>query len=155
MVWLCSSVVLALVACSGESRIDVDGSWREPAWNARAQRGVFIDETGAQARPYSEIRLLRDGARMFIALYAADEDIRSDDAFELRVGAQALHISAAQARRPDLAVDLDGTLDKSGDDDEEWLVELALPLAQPIAARRCDHPKSGGERCGHWFGIVN
>lgn len=153
MAWLRLSL-LALVACKQEPRIVIDGAWREPAWNAKAQRGVFVDETGSAARPYSEIRLLREGDQLYVALYAADEDIRSDDAFELRVGITSLRITPNEARRPRLAVSLDGTLDRPSDDDEEWIVELALPVASPITASRCDQPKSGGQRCGRWSGAI-
>ena len=146
--------LLALAACHREPKgIVVDGELHEPAWNARAQRGVFVDDAGHEARPYSEIRLLRDGGKLYVGLYAADQDIRSSDAFELRAGATTMHLTPMGG--PGYAVDRDGSLDKGDDEDEEWVVELALPAAvTEIETRRCDRPKSGGEVCAHWEGTV-
>lgn len=59
-------------------------------------------------------------------------------------------------------VDFDGTLNDPSDDDEEWIVEAALPFAslgdfgssppRTIFARisRCDTPKEQERRCGAW-----
>src|SRR6185295_2246285 len=125
-------LVLALAGCKQEpskldvtakpvTRIALDGELDEAAWNLRALRGVFSAQS-AQARPYSEIRLLRDETHLFIALYAADEDIRSDDAFELTAGPFVARLTAAGRATPAtvrVAVDRDGTLDDPHDDDEE------------------------------------
>jgi hypothetical protein len=146
--------------------IVIDGDWGEPAWNLQALRGVFTVADGKQARPYSEIRLLRDDRDLLVALYAADEDIESADTFELTLGSvvMSLHpIARLGADAPAgarVGVDLDGTLDHPSDDDEEWVVELALPLSGfapgplAVSARRCDLPKDGRARCGQWSGTV-
>jgi len=142
--------LLAVVACKHDAAIDIDGELDEAAWNSRAQRAVFVDATGARARPYSELRMLREHGRVYIGLYAADQDIRSTDHFVLDTRAVHLLLGPTGA-----AVDLDGTLDKPVDEDEEWVVELALPeelVGTRIAVRRCDLPKQGGERCGSWAG---
>jgi hypothetical protein len=166
-----AAAALAGVACKGspskldplleppvQTRIALDGEWNEPAWRTVALRGVFVAD-GAQARPYSEIRLVRDETHLIAALYAADEDIRSDDAFELTAGTLAARVTAAGDARPGTvraAVDTDGTLDEPHDDDEEWVVELAVPLAalgpSPVTLRasRCDVTKSGARLCGSW-----
>jgi hypothetical protein len=147
------------VAPGDLARVEVklDGELDEPAWNHTALRGVFVDATGAIARPYSEIRLLRDDTRLVVALYAADEDIRSTDTFELVAGALATTITplgVASDPRVQVKVDTDGTIDQPVDDDEEWVVEATMPLAAlgppPIAitASRCDVVKSGDRRCG-------
>jgi hypothetical protein len=59
-----------------------------------------------------------------------------------------------------VAVDRDGTLNRLGDNDEEWMVEMAIPLASlgienagvgtriPFAVRRCEIGKSGPHACG-------
>ena len=70
--------------------IKLDGELDEPTWNAVATRGVFLGPDGKLARPYSEIRLLADADKLYVALYAADEDIESSDAFELQLGALAM-----------------------------------------------------------------
>ncbi|HUJ62488.1 MAG TPA: hypothetical protein VLX92_28500 [Kofleriaceae bacterium] len=143
--------------------IAVDGELTEPDWNARAMRGVLLGPDGDQMRPYSELRLLRDAHALYVALYAADEDIRSTDAWQLAVGPRTLRIFAnGTSDAPDVAVgvDRDGTIDRPSDYDEEWVIEAAIPLATlgapplAIAAKRCDTPKDGHERCGQWSGKV-
>jgi len=168
--------LIALAGCQGPSkldavhhgrsphtRIELDGELDEPAWNAAAMRGVFVD-SGQLARPYSEIRLLRDETHLFIGLYAADEDIRSTDAFDVNAGPFHAHLTAAGTATPAnvrIAVDRDGTLDDAHDNDEEWIVEAALPLDElgpapvPIAAERCDVTKAGQRRCGRWTGTID
>jgi hypothetical protein len=59
-----------------------------------------------------------------------------------------------------VAVDKDGTLNKLGDNDEEWIVEMAVPLPSvgvttpragtrvPFAVRRCEMGKDGPHACG-------
>jgi hypothetical protein len=137
--------------------IKIDGELDEPAWNARAHRGVFLDDTGHQARPYSEIRLLAGEHDLYVAVYAADEDIRAADSFQLQLGALAVTVHPDGATEPKLAAaaDVDGTVDKPSDDDEEWIVEFAVPYAQlgdatAFSAKRCDTPKDGKPRCGQW-----
>jgi hypothetical protein len=61
-----------------------------------------------------------------------------------------------------VAIDADGTLNKIGDNDEEWVVELALPLSAlgiaspapgtriPFAVRRCEVGYDGVHACGSW-----
>jgi hypothetical protein len=173
----CSSLFIVLAACQGPSKLDavtlgtaphtriaLDGELDEPAWNAVAVRGVFLGDDGGQARPYSELRILRDETHLFVALYAADQNIRSDDAFDVQVGALHAHLTAAGTATPAtvrVAVDRDGTLDDAHDDDEEWVVEAAMPLDElgpaPLAvtAKRCDVVKTGERRCGHWTGTID
>ena len=61
-----------------------------------------------------------------------------------------------------VAVDRDGTLNKIGDNDEEWVVEMAVPLASlglkearagtkiPFAIRRCEIGHGQSHACGGW-----
>jgi hypothetical protein len=61
-----------------------------------------------------------------------------------------------------VAVDQDGTLNHLGDNDEEWVVEMALPLDAlgvasggpgtriPFAVRRCEVGAGGPSACGSW-----
>jgi hypothetical protein len=137
--------------------IKVDGELNEPAWNAAAHVYTFTDH-GAEARPFSQVRLLHDAQHLYLGLYAADQDIRAGERFQLVVGDQTIAIDPLGHITPAIpgasaAVDLDGTIDDPSDEDEEWVIELALPLpAQPFAIRasRCDTPKDGIERCGSW-----
>jgi hypothetical protein len=139
--------------------ITIDGELSEPAWNQAALRGIFVDG-GERARPYSEIRLLRAPDRIYVGLYAADEDIRSTDAFELDIGGRALRFDAtghANDSHVRAAVDRDGTLDRSDDDDEEWVIEAEVPAGPgPVAIRaaRCDVTHAGARRCGAWAGTL-
>lgn len=142
-----------------DTPIALDGELHEPAWNARALRGVLAADGGDQARPYSEVRLLHDDSSLLVGLYAADEDIRSTDAWKLAIGPRTFTIDAtghASAADVKTGIDRDGTLDQPSDYDEEWVIEAAVPLASlgppPLALdiERCDTPKDGKVRCGRW-----
>lgn len=88
----------------------------------------------------------------------------STDAFDLKLGSLALHVDATGTSTPLLpgmkvAVDRDGTLDDSRNFDEEWLLEIAIPIAalpthgpSLVSAARCDTPKHGGRLCAAWSG---
>jgi hypothetical protein len=64
--------------------------------------------------------------------------------------------------RAQIAVDRDGTLNKIGDNDEEWVVEMAVPLASlglarakpgtaiPFSVGRCEIGHDGPHACGNW-----
>ena len=170
----------------------IDGELEETAWPKAAMVGAFLGADGKLARPHSEIRATHRDGVLYLALYAADEDIRggsakpdgpvwlSGDAFHLELGVgDTTHLFdispravITDARRQGrgswdygwqsqakAGVDVDGTFDDPSDDDEEWVVELAVPLASiglsgrrgerlTLSARRCDHPKPGGVFCG-------
>jgi hypothetical protein len=150
--------------------IAIDGEWNEPDWPTRAVRGQFVGDDGALSRPSSEVRFLHDDKDLIVALYAADENIETRDAFDLTVGTVALHVDATGAVTPPLAtvrakVDYDeGTRDNPKDDDEEWVVELAIPPSaagltsgahRPVHVARCDVPKDGVRRCAAWTGTIS
>jgi hypothetical protein len=172
-------VALALAGCKQQpSKLDpllditdgrpdaIDGKWTDSAWNTHAWRGVLVDDAGAPARPYSEIRILSgDPHELYVALYAADEDIEGTDAFYLKAGHLEFQVAptgrlrdgdvAVEPNGLRVAVDADGTIDDPRDDDEEWVVELAIPRARigseppfDVTARRCDRTKAGHVRCG-------
>ena len=156
--------VTVTVPAVASGRVALDGELVEPAWNKLAVRGVFTGDDGTQARPYSEIRILRDDTHLLLGLYAADEDIRSDDAFEVTAGGLQTHLAAGGHATPasvHMAVDHDGSLDNASDDDEEWVVEAQLPLGElgpppiTIHASRCDVVKRGERRCGRWQGTID
>ncbi len=144
--------------------LKIDGEWREPDWLNTALRGQFVGSDGQLSRPTSEVRFLRDDTTLYIGCYAADDDIRSTDGFDLDLGSLALHIDATGKATPDLpgmrvGVDRDGTLDDPKNFDEEWRLEIAVPIeALPthgpatVSVSRCDSPKHGGRLCGAWLG---
>lgn len=142
--------------------IIINGELHERDWNLLARVAAFTVD-GGEARPYSQIRLLRDDQTLYIGLYAADQDIRSSDAFELAIGTLALSIDPRARITPPItgaraAAEIEETLDDPRDEDEEWVIEVAIPIAAvplgatTIHARRCDTPKDGHERCGSWDG---
>jgi hypothetical protein len=147
--------------------IPIDGEW-EADWNDRAARVIFHVKGGeGEARPYSEVRFLRDRDALLVGLYAADEDIRSTEAFDLALGALHVKVDATGALVPPVpgakvAIDLDGTRDQPDDYDEEWKLEVSIPIAAlgdasatvPVHAERCDTPKDGVVRCGAWDGAL-
>lgn len=150
--------------------ITIDGAWREPAWNVQALTGDLLGDDHAVARPVSQLRLLADDRRLLVGLYAADEDIRTTDHFDLTIGAVTLRYDPLGHVTPAIegahaTVDTDGTLDHPEDYDEEWVIEADVPLARvgltpggaPVAvtARRCDVTKDGVQRCGTWTGAVH
>ena len=70
---------------------ELDGERGEAIWRgAVARTGAFLDASGAPARPYSDARVVAVRDELVIALYAADEDIRTSgpvrDAFRVTVG---------------------------------------------------------------------
>src|SRR5262249_7415494 len=123
-----------LVVPSGETAPEIDGHLGDALWLAPVARtGAFVDDVGAPARPYSDARIARAGDYLFVALYAADEDVRTLDSFHVTLGDATFDVrpnaelhGAPEGSRA--ASDLDGTLDKESDDDEEWVIELAVPL---------------------------
>ncbi|MGE5181161.1 MAG: hypothetical protein ACM31C_03820 [Acidobacteriota bacterium] len=147
--------------------IELDGEWKEADWSGHAARHQFLGDDGQLARPYSEVRFLRDDTTLYVGLYAADENIQSaTDAFDVAIGALSLRVDATGKVTPPhdgvrAAIDSDGTLDNPQDFDEEWVIELAIPLdalalapGKPVQAKasRCDVTKDGEKRCGAWAG---
>ncbi len=173
----------------------IDGELDELAWTkAPARTGAFVASDGvAAARPFSEARVLWDETNLYVALYAADEDIRvanvppdgpvwTGDAFRLLFtradgSVRAIDVgpsgtitdAAAEPGQPldyawqsaaKAAVDLDGTANDPSDQDEEWVVEMAIPMSAlgltprngeriGFAVRRCDTALSR-RSCGSW-----
>jgi hypothetical protein len=173
--------------------ITLDGELTDRAWTeAPARTGCFLDANGAEGRPYSEMRLATFGEHLYVALFAADEDIRAtrttpdsplwlEDAFHITLEGPAgvfvidvapngtvtdgkregEHIDYSWSSNVRVAHDIDGTVNDPADDDEEWVIEMELPLAAlglagrsgeriPFSVRRCDKPKDAPQRCASW-----
>lgn len=158
----------AVVIAETKTPIVIDGELSEPDWNKVGAPRVFT-ANGGEARPYSQVRLLHDATTLYVGLYAADQDVRSTDKFDLAVGSLKLAVTSTGVVSPAVpgvraAKDLDGTIDHSDDEDEEWVIELAIPLdaaglarpdvAVPFRASRCDTPKDKVVRCGEWAANV-
>lgn len=129
-------------------------------WQAAAQTGGFLASDGRIAQPFTLALLQADDRALFLALYAADEDLAvgppphataTADQFSVTVFRPAagppvarwqVYASATShaVRLPDgapwteaagLSVELDGSLDDgSSGDDEEWAAFAALPWSQ-------------------------
>jgi len=60
--------------------ITLDGDTDVPGWllpPGPARTGDFLSDTGKPARPYSDTRLVWGDGHLYLALYAADQDIES------------------------------------------------------------------------------
>ena len=149
----------------------IDGKLDEPAWRDATPSGQFVDPlTGRFVPPESEVRALWDADSLYLGLYAADEDLRSDDhmtvilepergrrlTFEVNPAGKLSSTAPAGLRA---AAEQDGTIDQPRDDDEEWTVELQVPwrslgLAGPtpigIGFGRRDQPKGSAARESVW-----
>jgi hypothetical protein len=169
--------------------IKIDGELDEPSWVGNpARTGAF------PGKPYSDARMLWDDTTLYLALYAADEDIETrttehdgplwlDDAFRLvfdvkgtqykiEVSPKCIiadgrgpagkvdHIWESGAR---VACDTDGTINAPNDMDEEWVVEMAVPLETigierdtpfRLSIERCDTPKNERRSCTTWSEVA-
>ena len=177
----------ALAVPRTSTPIKIDGELDEPPWTGNpARTGAF------PGKPYSDARMLWDDTTMYLALYAADEDIETrtttpdgplwlDDAFRLtfvvkdteyRVEVSPKCIITDGKGRPSsgkmdyawssgarVACDTDGTINEPDDMDEEWVVEMALPLESmgierdapfDLSIERCDTPKKEPRSCTSW-----
>lgn len=161
----CADEPKAMSVAATKETIALDGELEEAAWKNAARTRAFVDEHGAPARPFSEARFLHDASALYLALYAADENIVAhDDAFSIELGDAKIDVDAAGTTHWNggmrVGIDCDGTIDDPSDDDEEWVVEAAVPLASiaaaksgallPIKLSRCDTVKSGERRCGEF-----
>lgn len=179
-----------------KASIVLDGDMDDVGWTGPVARtGGFTTPNGMTAKPYSEARLVWGDGHLYLALYAADEDVRAakrapddpvwqDDSFHLvfrddRGGVErALDLSAlgvvSDARRVGAGAldyawqsgvhvsrEIDGTLNDANDDDEEWALEVAMPLESlglrgergeriGFAVRRCDTPHRSARVCASW-----
>lgn len=170
-----------------------DGELEEVAWHDAVVSGAFTDDASHEAaRPYSEARLLYDDHAINLVLYAADEDLqvprrvshdhdlgafdhfvvrfetKSHELFEMQFGADGsrfdTHIGHRDwASRARVGVDRDGSVNDPSDEDEEWIIEAAIPFAalgmkagEPCTASfsRCDRLKNGTRVCANWGGAA-
>jgi hypothetical protein len=111
------------------------------------------------------VRLHHDGGEDFVF------DIAPSGVFADASQAGDAAPSLAWESHAVVAVDHDGTLNDASDEDEEWVVEAAIPLAAlqlkgtpgqsfDVAISRCDTPKGGHAVCGsygqpgHWMRLA-
>jgi|HubBroStandDraft_6_1064221.scaffolds.fasta_scaffold265136_2 hypothetical protein len=166
--------------------IALDGDNDDPGWiraPGPARTGPFALASGAPARPYSDARLLWGDGCLYVLLYAADDDVQArEDAFLLRfsrggfeyaidVAADGALVDAARDAHgasdstwrsgAHVSREIDGTIDDARDDDEEWSIEMAVPLASlglkgetgealGFAVERFDASRERARPCGQW-----
>jgi len=173
--------------------IHVDAEFEgKTAWEADSgHTGNLTDEQGKGMVPFTEVKARWGDGNLYFMLYAGDLDIESGDSFHLEIGgAERVHVmdisvlgtvveAVCEGDRSfpvapgdcdrswhsgaAVAVDRDGTLNQLGDNDEEWVVEMAIPLSAlgldhaapgtrlPFSVRRCD-VGAGPHMCGNWGG---
>ena len=168
----------ALVVPTVEGAPELDGELGDAIWRgAVARTGPFLDANGAAARPYSDARAVVVRDELIVALYVADEDIRTSgplrDVLRVTLGSTTFEVSATGELRgapsgTRIGHDLDGTPDDPSDDDEEWVIELAIPLASlglhapagetvervPFAVDRCDTTHDGARACSRTRNVL-
>lgn len=151
--------------------VAIDGALEEPAWRGEVLRsGAFLRDDGAPAAPHTEARLGWRGARLFVALYAADIDVESADRMRVEVATPSRAIAFEVAPRggpePPAGVTIaseadEATVDDPRDRDEEWTAEAAIDLAAlglrgapgervSIRLTRCDRAADAERRCTSW-----
>jgi hypothetical protein len=136
----CSPVVLA--AKRGTPALD--GKLDQPVWHAAQASATFVAEKRDRPVPHTEARASWDDAALYVVLYMADEELRSSDRVGIefdagrsieaspdgklycRFGAE----SDCQALGIRAAVDVDGDVDETAKEDEEWLVEVSIPWSR-------------------------
>jgi len=153
--------------------ITLDGDMDDPGWvrsPGPARTGEFLLENGKPARPHTHARLVWGGEYLYMAVLASDEDIRSYDhihiAFSQGDTERAIDVSPdavikGSIRGVHASAEIDGTIDKPNNFDEEWSLELAIPFESlgmkgergeniGMSLSRCDAPKDGSWVCAGW-----
>lgn len=152
--------------------IVVDGRSDDAAWPIAWRSPALADARGRQG-PHAELRLTGDDGHLYALVYVADEELRTSpredeprgtgDRVELSVGPLKIPLTPAGAALTNgvrAAMDVDGTVDRPGDSDEEWVTELAIPWQSlgPQARQagvdvrivRIDAPRGERERAMAW-----
>ena len=159
------AALLASCTCENRARLDaararvtphLDGKLDEAVWRKAPSSGPF---TGKGIVAHTELRAAWDLDGLYLALYAADEDVGKEDQIRVRVEEVETVVTPTSA-----GVDTDGTIDDSSDDDEEWTAELKFPwkslhLPEPpaevkVAVERSDRPKGAELHTMSWAGTL-
>ena len=177
-----------------DAPITIDGKPDEPIWAHAARSGAFVCEGArvcayADARALWDERhlyvmLYAADEEIRAAKVGPDGPVWLGDHFELvllrggrtfRIDVSPRAVLADAERGPPgwdtrwqsaavAAIDTDGTIDLEGDQDEEWIAELAIPWAAlggapqagevlGASVERCDVSRGEGRRCSR-FGSV-
>jgi len=139
------TLYVTLYAADRDVRVAPRAAPDGPLWlDGDEFRLVLVTAAGEQVLEVAPNGVLTDARR------APAPDARLDYAWQS--GARVAH-------------DVDGTLDDGRDEDEEWVIEMAIPLASlgltgaegdwiRASLRRCDAERSGARTCGVWEGLL-
>ena len=142
-------------------------------WSISYHADPFVDAHGLK-QPHTHLQFMADDTNLYVGYYAADEDLRTKprptdprgsvgDRFTLKIGPMEIVLNPKGGTVPpgvELETDVDGTVDVSNNEDEEWLEQLSIPwaLLGPrakedgvlIRALRTDAPRRESERALAW-----
>jgi hypothetical protein len=145
LTWGDDVLYLSLYAADEDIRATVTAS-DGPVWRDDSFHFVFDDGRSERVFDVSVAAVVADGMRM--SAFEADGGARPATDFAWSSGA---HVSR----------EIDGTLNDASDDDEEWALEIAIPVTaiglkgEPgervrFAIHRCDSPKNQDRSCASW-----
>jgi hypothetical protein len=141
-------------------RPTLDGKIEEEMWHRTPNTGALSEASnGKLIVTHTEIRALWDDAGLYVAWYAADEDIGSKDLLVAVLNGRRFELGPS-THTATTVVDSDGTLDDPRDDDEEWTAEQviswkelgfdAAPAELTADFLRDDQPKGSIVRHQRW-----
>jgi hypothetical protein len=142
------------------SPIAIDGKCcADPGWRDSFESPLLEDSRGHTA-PFTRLRATADDANLYIEVYVADADMRSQgDRVRLTVGPVVVELTPKGAQAPPgvrSAVDTDDVIDDAQSNDEEWVNEVAIPWARlgshevPVRAFRVDVGVGGPPHALAW-----
>ncbi len=145
LTWGDGVLYMSLYAADEDIRAEV-ASADGPVWRDDSFHFVFDDGNDERVFDISVNGVIADGTR--ISARSTDGGARPPTDFAWSSGA---HVSR----------EIDGTLNEPRDDDEEWALEIAIPLESigltgesgervGFAIHRCDSPKNRNRTCSSW-----
>lgn len=145
LTWGDDVLYLSLYAADEDIRANVTAS-DGPVWRDDSFHFVFDDGKSERVFDVSVAAVVADGQRPSAS--SASGSARPPTDFAWSSGA---HVSR----------EIDGTVNDASDEDEEWALEIAIPLASlglngevgervRFAIHRCDSPKKQERSCASW-----
>lgn len=136
---LCVPTVLAARRGAPELGRGLD----QPAWHAAQATAPFVDRERDRPVPHTEVRASWDESALFLVLYVADDELEATDRVRVELdGARSVEASPDGALRCrfgarsdcvalgiEASFHVDGDVDATAREDEEWTVTLRLPWA--------------------------
>lgn len=119
----------------------LDGQLDQPVWHAARATDPFTSPRPTAVVAHTEARASWDDDALFLALYVADDDLRATDQVRVDFGS-GLSVEASPDRQLrcragaerdcaalgiEAAFTVDGDVDATAQEDEEWVVTLSIP----------------------------